>query len=46
MTANSLLYLLRRKGQVMPLSGEDHWVDDRMPILDAEIGKSLDFRFL
>jgi hypothetical protein len=36
---------VERKGQVMPLSGEDNWVEDRMPILDAEIGKSLDFRF-
>lgn len=36
---------VERKGQVMPLSGENNWVEDRMPILDAEIGKSLDFRF-
>jgi hypothetical protein len=36
---------VERKGQAMPLSGEDNWVEDRMPILDAEIGKSLDFRF-
>ena len=36
---------VERKGQSMPLSGEDQWVDDRLPILDAEIGKSLDFRF-
>jgi len=34
-----------RKGQVMPLSGEDAWVEDRMAVLPEEIGKSLDFRF-
>jgi len=36
---------VERKGQVMPLSAEDHWTESRMPILEAEIGKSLDFRF-
>lgn len=34
-----------RKGYKMPLSGEDKWVEDRMPIDEDEIGKSLDFRF-
>jgi hypothetical protein len=34
-----------RKGQVLPLSGEDVWETSRMPILEGEIGKSLDFRF-
>jgi hypothetical protein len=34
-----------RKGQKLPLSNEDNWTDFNMPILDAEIGKSLDFRF-
>jgi hypothetical protein len=29
----------------LPLSGEDTWAEARMPILEAEIGKSLDFRF-
>ena len=36
---------VERKGQVMPLSGDDVWETSRMPILEGEIGKSLDFRF-
>ncbi len=36
---------VERKGQSMPLSGEDNWADGRLKIYDQEIGKSLDFRF-
>ena len=34
-----------RKGQFLPLSGDDVWTESQMPILEGEIGKSLDFRF-
>jgi len=36
---------VERKGQDMPLSGDDVWETSRMPIFEGEIGKSLDFRF-
>lgn len=36
---------VERKGQVMPLSGEDNWTEGRLKIYEDEIGKSLDFRF-
>jgi Tfp pilus assembly protein PilZ len=36
---------VERKGQRLPLSGDDVWTESQMPILEGEIGKSLDFRF-
>ncbi len=42
---NFIVVSVERKGQVLPLSGEDVWETSRMPILEGEIGKSLDFRF-
>lgn len=36
---------VERKGQRLPLSLDDVWTESQMPILEGEIGKSLDFRF-
>ncbi|MBE0668287.1 MAG: hypothetical protein IH593_11550, partial [Bacteroidales bacterium] len=40
-----IIVSIERKGFAMPLSAENNWIEDRMPIADIEIGKSLDFRF-
>ena len=34
-----------RKNHPLTLSGDDVWTESQMPIMDEEIGKSLDFRF-
>jgi len=36
---------VERKGQIIPLSGEDEWATSKIQIYEGEIGKSLDFRF-
>lgn len=40
-----LVVSVERKGQRLPLSVDDVWTESQMPILEGEIGKSLDFRF-
>jgi len=42
---NFIIVSVVRKGQSMLLSKEDNWIEDRLPIDEEEIGKSLDFRF-
>jgi len=42
---NSMVVSVERKGQIIPLSGEDEWETSKMEIYEGEIGKSLDFRF-
>lgn len=34
-----------RKGQLLKVSGEDEWIDDRINVDPREIGKSYDFQF-
>jgi len=34
-----------RKGQLLKVSGEDHWTEDRINVDPREIGKSYDFQF-
>jgi hypothetical protein len=35
-----------RQGREVKVSGEDHWVEDELRVLDDEIGTSFDFRFV
>lgn len=35
-----------RKGQLVKTSGEDHWEEDNIEVLQQEIGKSYDFKFI
>ena len=42
---NSMVVSVERKGQIIPLSGEDEWATSKIQIYEGEIGKSLDFRF-
>jgi Tfp pilus assembly protein PilZ len=34
-----------KKGMDLPISGEDEWITSKIPVEEAEIGKSFDFRF-
>ena len=35
-----------RKGQLLKVSGEDHWEDDKIEVLPKEVGRSYDFKFI
>lgn len=42
---HAMVVSVERKGQMIPISGEDEWVTSKIQIYEGEIGKSLDFRF-
>jgi len=43
---NIVVISVVRQGREVKVSGEDHWVEDELRVLDDEIGTSFDFRFV
>jgi hypothetical protein len=42
---HAMVVSVERKGQMIPISGENEWATSKIQIYEGEIGKSLDFRF-
>ncbi len=43
---NIMVISVNRQGSDVKTSGEDHWEDDELRVMDEEIGTSFDFRFI